>query len=191
MMTKYLFVGAIALSLGACSQAMQDMKQDITNEVKNEIQQVVGQVEMPAIPAIPGLPVLVAKNAGIVTVPSQHSVDVTIDRMAEMVKAKGLTVFARIDHYQNAKDMDLVMRPNTLLIFGSPKIGAPIMNESPTIGMDVPVKALAWQDEAGNVFLSYNDPAYLKARHGIKTATAPLDNMAQALAGLTAKAAGE
>ena len=130
-------------------------------------------------------------NVGVVTIPSKHSVDVTIDRMEKMVKAKGLRVFIPINHYQNAKDMGLEMRPNTLLIFGSPKIGAPIMSESPTIGLDVPVKALAWQDKDGNVFLSYNDPAYLKDRHGIKTATAPLDKMAKALAGLTAKAAAE
>lgn len=134
---------------------------------------------------------IVAENAGIVTLPSAHNVDVTIDRLEAAVKKKGLRVFARINHYQNAKDMGLDMQPSTLLIFGSPKIGAPIMNESPTIGLDVPVKALAWQDKDGNVFLSYNDPAYLKERHGIKTATKPLENMAKALAGLTAHAVAQ
>ncbi len=127
-------------------------------------------------------------EAGIITIESAHSVEQTIDRLEAAVKAKGLRVFARIDHFQNAQDMGLDMRPNTLLIFGSPKIGAPLMSESPTIGLDLPVKALAWQDATGKVFLSYNDPAYLKARHGIETASLPLTKMTKALAGLTAHA---
>ncbi len=166
MMSKFITAGILAAGLVACAPT-QDATP--TKEVA----------------------VMSLENVGIITIPSQHSVDVTIDRMEKMVKAKGLRVFARINHYQNAKDMGLEMRPETLLIFGSPKIGAPIMNESPTIGLDVPVKALAWQDKDGNVFLSYNDPAYLKERHGIKKATAPLDKMAKALSGLTAKAAAE
>ena len=132
-----------------------------------------------------------AMKTGIITIPSANSVDVTIDRMEAAIKGKGLHVFARINHYQNALDMGLDMRPNTVLIFGSPKIGAPIMSESPTIGLDVPVKALAWQDKDGNVFLSYNDPAYLKERHGIEKATMPLGKMAKALAGLSAHATSE
>lgn len=132
-----------------------------------------------------------AMKTGIITTPSANSVNVTIDRMEAAIKSKGLHVFARINHYQNAKDMGLDMRPNTVLIFGSPKIGAPIMSESPTIGLDVPVKALAWQDKDGNVFLSYNDPAYLKERHGIEKAVMPLSKMAKALAGLSAHATSE
>jgi uncharacterized protein (DUF302 family) len=130
-------------------------------------------------------------NTGIITTPSANSVDVTIDRLEAAVKGKGLRVFARINHQQNAQDMGLEMRPNTVLIFGSPKIGTPVMNESPTIGLDLPVKALAWQDENGNVFLSYNDPNYLKDRHGVETATMPLNKMSKALAGLSAHAVAE
>ncbi len=130
----------------------------------------------------------ISQNTGIITLTSANSVDMTIDRMEAAIKAKGLRVFARVDHQQNAKDMGLTMRPNTLLIFGSPKIGSPLMNENPTMGLDLPVKALAWQDEDGNVFLSYNDPAYLKDRHGIEKATMPLEKMTKALTGLTAHA---
>ena len=122
---------------------------------------------------------------GLVTQASQHSVSVTIDRLEAAVKAKGLKVFARIDHDENAQALNLDIRPNTLLIFGSPKIGAPLMREAPAIGIDVPVKALAYEDKNGKVFLVYNDPAYLKSRHNIQAATQPLEKMSKALAGLT------
>lgn len=168
MIAQFVTAGVLAASLVACAPASQ-----VKAESKTPAETV---------------PMTTAHEAGIITLPSANSVDVTIDRMEAAAKKKGLRVFARINHFQNAKDMGLDMRPNTLLIFGSPKIGAPIMSESPTIGLDVPVKALAWQDKDGNVFLSYNDPAYLKERHGIKTATMPLMKMGKALAGLSAHA---
>jgi len=171
MIAKFITAGVLAAGLVACAPTTPNETSDKT--------------------LIETTSMTTAHNIGIITQPSAHNVDVTIDRLEAAVKNKGLRVFARVDHYKNAKDMGLDMRPNTLLIFGSPKIGAPIMSESPTIGLDVPVKALAWQDEGGKVFLSYNDPAYLKERHGIKTATMPLTNMDKALAGLTAHAVSE
>ncbi|MCF6220971.1 MAG: DUF302 domain-containing protein [Robiginitomaculum sp.] len=167
MIAKFVTAGVLAAGLVACAPA----------QTKNTMPEVA--------------PMQSLHEAGIVTLASAHSVDVTIDRLAAAVKKKGLRVFARIDHYQNAKDMSLDMRPNTLLIFGSPKIGSPLMNESPTMGLDLPVKALAWQDKDGNVFLSYNHPSYLKERHGIKTAIVPLTKMGKALIGLSARATSE
>lgn len=166
MIGKFVVAGLMATGLAACSPA--------TNNT--------APVEI--VPAT-------TMNTGIITTPSANSVDVTIDRLEAAVKGKGLRVFARINHQQNAQDMGLEMRPNTVLIFGSPKIGTPIMNESPTIGLDLPVKALAWRDENGNVFLSYNDPNYLKVRHDVETTTMPLNKMSKALAGLSAHAVAE
>ncbi|MCF6275539.1 MAG: DUF302 domain-containing protein [Robiginitomaculum sp.] len=163
MIAKFVTAGVLAAGLVACAPTKIDEIAEIT-------------------------PMTAQLNTGIITQPSANSVDVTIDRLEVAVKAKGLRVFARVDHQRNAKDMGLDMRPNTLLIFGSPKIGSPLMNENPTMGLDLPVKALAWQDENGNVFLSYNAPAYLKDRHGIEKATMPLTKMSKALAGLTAHA---
>ena len=128
---------------------------------------------------------------GLITKQSAHSVEITIDRLEAAVKAKGLNVFARVDHQQNAAGMGLEMRPETLLIFGNPKIGTPLMIASPSVGIDLPVKALAYEDEGGKVYLVYNDPAYLKARHKIKGGDGPLAKMAGALDGLTNHAASE
>lgn len=126
----------------------------------------------------------------LITVPSDYSVDETIARLSALIEEKGLRVFASVDHYENAKALNLTMRPSKLLIFGSPKIGSPLMDASPTIGIDLPVKALAYKDKDGQVYLSYNNPDYLKARHNItdEEAILALDKMRKALAGLSKQA---
>ena len=128
---------------------------------------------------------------GLITKQSEHSVDVTIDRLEAVVTKKGLTVFARINHQENAAKLGMEMPASTLLIFGSPKIGAPLMNISPTIGIDLPVKALSYLGADGNVYLSYNDPNYLKLRHGLSGEQPALTKMSGAVGKLTAYAVSE
>jgi uncharacterized protein (DUF302 family) len=104
---------------------------------------------------------------GIVHVSSKYSVPETLERLQSVVKSRGLTVFARIDFSSDAAKAGLRMRPTQLLIFGNPKAGTPLMVASPSIALDLPLKALAWEDGDGKVWLSYNQPEYLKQRHGL------------------------
>lgn len=106
-------------------------------------------------------------SQGVITKPSRFSVPETILRLESLVKAKGLTIFARVDHSGEAERHGLSMLPTQLLIFGGPETGTPLMNAFPLTAIDLPLKALAWQDKSGQVWLSYNDPAYLKQRHGM------------------------
>jgi uncharacterized protein (DUF302 family) len=112
-------------------------------------------------------PVNAADN-GIISKSSGSSVPETADRLENVVKAKGLTVFARIDHGAEAEKVGSKLPPMQLLIFGNPKAGTAMMNSSPTIGIDLPLKALAWEDKNGKVWLSYNSPDYLQQRHDLK-----------------------
>jgi len=128
---------------------------------------------------------------GLVTIASEYSVKETIDRLEAEAKSKGLTVFARIDHAAGASAAGLSLRPTELLIFGNAKGGTPLMQAAQPIGIDLPLKALAWEDSTGKVWLSYNEPAWLAGRHGIAPQTAPVtQNLAAALAGLAKHAAG-
>ena len=102
----------------------------------------------------------------MIDVPSRYSVPETLARLQSAVKEKGMTVFALIDHSGEAEKVGLAMRPTQLLIFGSPKGGTPLMVAAPRLAIDLPLKALAWQDEQGKVWLSYNSPEYLQQRHG-------------------------
>jgi uncharacterized protein (DUF302 family) len=115
---------------------------------------------------------------GIIHLSSPHSVSETLARLEAIVQAKGLTIQARIDHSGDAAKAGLKMQPTQLLIFGNPKSGTPLMVASPSVAIDLPLKALAWQDEDGNVWLSYNSPSYLKERHAIP------DNLLQNIAGI-------
>jgi uncharacterized protein (DUF302 family) len=105
-------------------------------------------------------------DRGIIDIPSPYSVTETLTRLEAILKEKGLTVFARVDHSGEAAKAGLEMRPTQLLIFGSPKGGTPIMVAAPSTAIDLPLKALAWQDAQGRVWLSYNAPEYLQQRHG-------------------------
>jgi uncharacterized protein (DUF302 family) len=103
---------------------------------------------------------------GLTTLPSAHSAKTTIDRLEADVRSKGMTVFARIDHAAGAKEVGMALRPTELLIFGNAKGGTPLMQVDQTMGIDLPLKALAFEDADGKVWLSYNEPAWLVARHG-------------------------
>ena len=103
----------------------------------------------------------------LVTKPSQYSVPETIDRIERAVTAKGMKIFVRIDHSGEAKKVGLAMRPTQLLIFGNPKGGTAFIVAKPTAAIDLPMKALAWEDEDGKVWLTYNSSELLHARHGV------------------------
>jgi uncharacterized protein (DUF302 family) len=104
---------------------------------------------------------------GLITVSSGRGPKDTMDRLAAEIAAKGMTVFARIDHAAGAADIGLSLRPTELLIFGNAKGGTPLMQSDQTIGIDLPLKALVWQDASGRTWLSYNDPSWLAQRHGL------------------------
>lgn len=102
---------------------------------------------------------------GLITVASRFSVSETLDRLTAAITSAGLLVFARINHARNAEEVGLELRPTELLIFGHPKGGTPLMQDKQTAGIDLPVKALVWEDEKGTVWLTYNEAAWLATRH--------------------------
>jgi uncharacterized protein (DUF302 family) len=127
---------------------------------------------------------------GLVTIASRYTVSETIDRLRNSLDARGIAVFARIDHGAGAQSVGLALRPTELLIFGNPKAGTPLMQSRQTIGIDLPLKTLAWQDEEGRVWLSYNDVSWLARRHGLSAAAEPaVQALAQALEALAHAAA--
>jgi uncharacterized protein (DUF302 family) len=104
---------------------------------------------------------------GLITIKSSFGPEETMKRLETEVKAKGLTVFAHVDHAAGAAAVGLPLRPTDLLIFGNARGGTPLMQAVQTVGIDLPLKALVWQDESGATWLSYNDPAFLAHRHGL------------------------
>jgi uncharacterized protein (DUF302 family) len=106
------------------------------------------------------------QHSGLVHVRTRYTVPETLDRLEELVRARGQTVFCRIDHGGEAAKVGLDMQQAQVLIFGNPKAGTPLMIAAPTLAIDLPLRALAWQDADGQVWLSYNDPEYLQQRHG-------------------------
>ena len=126
------------------------------------------------------------KQNGIIDIPSNHSVDETVERLKAMLQSKGITLFALIDHSGEAEKVGMKMPPTKLLIFGNPKGGTPLMLAAPSIAIDLPLKILVWQDAQGKVWLSYNTSEYLEERHGLPQDL--LQNIA-VVATLAAKAA--
>jgi uncharacterized protein (DUF302 family) len=126
---------------------------------------------------------------GLITIKSNFGPADTMKRLEAEVKARGLTVFAHVDHAAGAAAVDLKLRPTDLLIFGNAKGGTPLMQQAQTVGIDLPLKALVWQDEQGATWLSYNDPAYVAGRHGIgEPANAAVAAMTGALHAIATKA---
>ena len=119
---------------------------------------------------------------GLITLRSRHAPGETMSRFEAEVKAKGLTIFARIDHAAGAAAVGLPLRPTELLLFGNAKGGTPLMQAVQTIGIDLPLKVLVWQDASGDTWLSYNDPSWLAKRHGLAhEAETPVQALAAAL----------
>lgn len=122
---------------------------------------------------------------GLITIESSYEPKDTINRLEAEVKARGMTVFARIDHAAGAAEAGLPLRPTELLIFGTARGGTPLMQSNQAIGVDLPLKALIWQDASGSTWLSYNDPGWLAKRHGLgHEVEVPLGAMSAALSAL-------
>ena len=127
---------------------------------------------------------------GLVTLPSEYPVAETIDRLAALATARGLHIFARVDHADGAAKAGMSLRPTQLLIFGNPTGGTPLMQDKQTSGIDLPVKALAWEDAESRVWLAYNDAAWIAQRHGLGAESRKaVEAMAAGLAALTKAAA--
>ncbi|MGB7135242.1 MAG: DUF302 domain-containing protein [Acidobacteriaceae bacterium] len=110
------------------------------------------------------------KAEGMVSMASRHSVDATVEKLKAVLEAKGITLFALVDHSGEAARAGMSMRPTKLAIFGSPKAGTPLMQAAPSIAIDLPLKILVWEDGAGQVWLGWNAPEYLGLRHGLPEA---------------------
>ena len=130
-----------------------------------------------------------AAGEGMIDVRSAHSVAATADRLESILGARGMTVFARIDHAAGAEKAGKSMPPTELMIFGNPKVGTPLMLCSRSIAIDLPQKALIWEDDSGAVWISYNDPQFLKLRHATEGCDPVLKKVSGALGNFAAAAA--
>ena len=125
---------------------------------------------------------------GLTTIPSNAGPEEAMNRLEAEIKAHGMTVFARINHAALAVEVGLILRPTEVVIFGNPRGGTPLMQANQTIGIDLPLRALVWQDHSGKTWLSYNDPDWLAKRHGLTGAEPAVALMATALGTIAAKA---
>ena len=125
---------------------------------------------------------------GLIVVKSRFAPGETTDRLIAAVTSRGMTVMARVDHAAAAKKVGLDLRPTEVLMFGNPSAGTPLMQAQQTAGIDLPLKALVWQDEAGRTFVGYNDPRWIAARHGLAAESA--GRMTAAMAAIASEAAG-
>jgi uncharacterized protein (DUF302 family) len=141
-----------------------------------------------------GLLLMVASQAwgadGLVSHKSPYNPKTTMDRLENLLKQKGMTIFARIDHAAGAAKIGKTLRATEVLIFGNPQGGTPFMTCEQTVGIDLPLKALVWEDASGQVWLGYNDPAFLAGRHGVPQCPA-VDNLTKALAGFARDAVAQ
>ena len=136
-----------------------------------------------AVPLLLGLSAAAMAADGLVAVKSPFPAKETMNRFEDIAKQRGLTVFARVDHAAGAARVGKTLRPNEVLIFGNPVGGTPLMECAQTAGIDLPLKALVWEDGEGQVWLGYNDPAYLAQRHGVAQCPA-VGGLTKALSGL-------
>ena len=124
---------------------------------------------------------------GVIEVKSPHTAKETMNRFEDLAKKKGLNVFARIDHAAGAAKIGKTLRPTEVLIFGNPLGGTPFMECAQSVGIDLPLKALVWEDASGQAWLGYNDPAFLAQRHGVAQCPA-VGGLSKVLSGLAADA---
>ena len=135
--------------------------------------------------------VTIADENGMITKKSNYSVKETLDRLEGVLKEKGITIALRWSHSDNGNKVGIPLRPTELLIFGNPKLGTNMFTSKQTAGIDFPMKALAWEDEKGQVWLTYNDPAYLAKRHGITDRDEVVKKMNGALDKFSSAATGK
>jgi uncharacterized protein (DUF302 family) len=122
------------------------------------------------------------KNGGLIYIPSNHSMDKTVEKLKGIVQSKGITLFALVDHSGEAAKVGMKMQPTKLLIFGNPKAGTPVMLAAPSSAIDLPLKILIWEDAKGKVWVTYNSPVYLQQRHNIPDELLPNVSVVEALA---------
>ena len=127
-------------------------------------------------------------NNGLINKKSPYTVKKTLTRLEKILRSKGITIVKRWSHDGGAKKAGIPLRPTELLIFGNPKLGTHFFTSNQMAGIDLPMKALAWKDEAGQVWLTYNDPQYIADRHGIKDRDEVVKKMSAALDGMTNEA---
>jgi uncharacterized protein (DUF302 family) len=132
-----------------------------------------------------------ALSEKLVALESKYDVKETLDRLAAELDKRGIKVAARIDHAAGAKAVGMELPPTEVLMFGNPRLGTPLMQSAPAIGIDLPMKVLAWQDKAGKVWIGYTAPETLKARHDISDRDEVFRLMAAALDGLAKSASGQ
>jgi uncharacterized protein (DUF302 family) len=133
----------------------------------------------------------VAAAEGVVTIPSTFSVEETADRMENVLNKKGMTIFNRIKHSEGAANVGIELRKTELIIFGNPKVGSPLMKCQQSVAIDLPQKALIWEDADAKVWISYNDPGYLQKRHNISGCEEVISKIKKALDGITKSAAAQ
>ena len=136
---------------------------------------------------LPAIPVMAAE--GVINVKSDFNLEETADRLVGLLNEKGMTIFERVRHSDGAANVGIEMRETELFIFGNPKVGSPLMQCQQSVAIDLPQKALIWEDSDAQVWISYNDPRYLEQRHEISGCEEVISKIEKALSGITAAAA--
>ncbi|MGF1731160.1 DUF302 domain-containing protein [Photobacterium kasasachensis] len=131
---------------------------------------------------------VVHAQSGLITIQSTYDASTTAERLVSVLQEKGMTIFARIDHSQGAANVGIKLRPTEVIIFGNPKVGSPLMLCSQNVAIDLPQKALVYEEANGEVWLTYNDPKYLVERHSISGCDATIEKIDKALANFARKA---
>ena len=162
-MLKIISIATLALTLSSCA-SVENLLDSSNNSA-----------------AIKDMTTSVDGKKGLVTLQSNHSVKDTADKLVSIIESKGMKVFARVDHQKNAQGVDLTLRPTQVIMFGNPTAGTPLMNCEQSVAIDLPQKILISEDADKKVWLSYNNPQYLKTRHNIKGCDTEIANIAKAL----------
>ncbi|MBO1530511.1 DUF302 domain-containing protein [Psychrobacter sp. F1192] len=165
-MIKALSIAALAVAVSSCASVESILNSPDSNTSKETA-------------------TTVNAKKGLVTLQSNHSVKETADKLASILESKGMTVFARVDHQKNAAGVNLELRPTQVIIFGNPKAGTPLMQCEQSVAIDLPQKILISEDADDKVWLSYNNPDYLKTRHNIQGCDTAIDNISKALNGIS------
>ena len=165
-MIKVLSIAALALAVASCASVENILNSPDSNSSKETI-------------------TTINAKKGLVTLQSNHSVKDTADKLASIIESKGMTVFARVDHQKNAAGVNLELRPTQVIMFGNPKAGTPLMQCEQSVAIDLPQKILISEDADDKVWLSYNNPDYLKTRHDIQGCDTAIDNISKALSGIS------
>ena len=162
-MLKIISIAALALAVSSCASV-----ENILNASDK-------------MPSMPDTMTAINAKKGLVTMQSPHSVQDTADKLAAIIESKGMKVFARVDHQKNAQSVDLTLRPTQVIMFGNPKAGTPLMQCEQSVAIDLPQKILISEDADKKVWVSYNNPEYLKTRHNIKGCDTEIANISKAL----------